>query len=203
MIVQNDDVDDHTKLLLVMTSKTFYLQFNKFIKDSISKRGLRIKYSQCDDLYEEYVVYGLPQNHVHICNWATGVLLDAIFSSYVHIDEVEQIIELFPNSVIFSLGIMRCRRFVSPLAAAIYDTRIGIDIIELLLMKGANPNTFISLDGQLKHIYNDIPPHVRKTQIQKLLVDYGAKPDLTPPNSDYGIVDSNFEFKKMFDLKKK
>jgi hypothetical protein len=101
-------------------------------------------------------------------------LLDALFTgyklpfSYSRFDEyhqeiehdIKEIVVLTPQSMTCTIGTLRCRAYVPPLAAACINENIPLHIVEFLLEKGANPNATYDLNGQPIDILSDLKKNI-------------------------------------------
>lgn len=61
-------------------------------------------------------------------------------------DDVREIIRLFPDSVHCDMGYARCRSNLTPLYFASLNNDIPIEVVEILLQNGANPNHEIDIN---------------------------------------------------------
>ena len=94
-------------------------------------------------------------------------------------EDINQILKLMPESIHCKFGQLRCRYEVTPLYAACINPNIPLDIVELLLQKGADPNEKILLNGgpinslvDLKNNLEDSSPE-RYNKIKELFIKYG------------------------------
>jgi hypothetical protein len=96
-------------------------------------------------------------------------------------DDVREIVELFPSSVNCNVAEIRCRDGVHPLAAAVHNEEVPVEIIEFLLQNDADPNMTYSVNcrpqtilDDLKYGQCDLEPE-RVEQIKELLWIYGGR----------------------------
>lgn len=99
-------------------------------------------------------------------------------------NDIMRIVKLFPRSIHFDNGQMRCRRYVTPLAAACHNENIPPKIIDFLLKNGASSSTTIYLEPSTEYIslLEDLRNHVkgessrrRFETIEKLFNKHKAK----------------------------
>lgn len=225
VLIENDCLDFTCKVSLARTSKVLYRKTLSHI-DQLKKNYLAEKYSAYQDLsVDSFHVFGTHKkivfDGIQKSIDASGILLDFLFSGcdlpfakhslpfpekLENFDRIlEEILKFFPDSVAFSLGEMRCRRFITPLVAAIYNPLVSVENIEMLLKNGANPNTFIKRNNDILHICNDswaakvnFFATDRNSKIFKLLLCYGSDTNSKRP-SEKQLFMWNFQQKEKFD----
>jgi hypothetical protein len=92
-------------------------------------------------------------------------------------NDIKEIVVLTPQSMTCTIGILKCTKYVPPLAAACFNESIPLHIVEFLLEKGANPNATYDLDGQPIDILSDIKINIspeRFAAIEVLFNKYRA-----------------------------
>jgi|GEM_PF-2086045 len=137
------------------------------------------KYHKYNDMFKEY--HENPQ------------LLDALstgwersgkptFSVYNQVigEDIKEIVKLIPESINCVTRFLHQRRSgVHPLAVACFNENIPVDIIELLLKNGANPNATYHSGGDQISLLADpaiqATTNPRITYIKQLLTSYGGQ----------------------------
>lgn len=154
----------------------FYSLMKKYMEDYHIALYLSNHYYKYDDCY-------------NYCKKGPGLLIDALFAgcrlpfAYSSKEEynstvwkdIHTIVELFPKSIHYDSGQLRCRYEVTPLMAACINRNIPMDIIELVLANGADQNKKILLNNYPISILEDLKDNVsdsRWKQIQELFEKY-------------------------------
>ncbi len=99
---------------------------------------------------------------------STNIYHSAVFD-YQTIDDVKDIVRLFPKSIDYSLGKARCRDDVNPLWVACYNKQIPFSIIELLLKSGANPNSTIKVCAKETEVIKDCKDNLNNERYETIL----------------------------------
>lgn len=93
-------------------------------------------------------------------------------------EDIKEIVKLTPQSLKCALGELRNRKFVTPLIIACFNENIPIHIVELLLEKGANPNTSYEVDYTQTHMLKDVKKLLENPErfaaIEALFKKYGV-----------------------------
>jgi hypothetical protein len=92
--------------------------------------------------------------------------------------DIKFIVEYIPHSIKCTKGQLRCREYVTPLAAACMNINIPMHIIECLLQNGADPNGMYKLNGRYIKIIDDFKNTIaesRYNEVYNLFVRYGLK----------------------------
>lgn len=115
---------------------------------------------------------------------STGCDLPPQRSLYTFTSETEKdirdLVRLCPSSLYCIAGILRCKKFVTPLYIACRNDKIPIHIIEFLLKNGAIKNTSIYVSNKKTHILEDLRDEIseeRFDQISSLFLKYGITED--------------------------
>lgn len=167
--------------LIVLIVKAVLRYKNQFyVIDSSSPEQL----VRTDALVHKYCSYNRDYEN-------PGTLLDALFTGCrfpytpstfnVYTPEIEndikEIVRLTPQSMNCTLGTLRSRDNVSPLAAACFNTNIPLHIIEFLFQQGADPNATLDVNGHPVRILADLESNMsaeRFAAIKALFIRYGA-----------------------------
>lgn len=126
------------------------------------------KYNHYQEDYENptyrqqpYLSYEPKGNPMLLDALFTGCSLpyaDSTFDEYT--EEIEKdikaMVKLNPQSIHCNFGELRCRTNVTPLMAACANPNIPIDIIELLLVNGADPKVKISVNNKDRCFLEDL-----------------------------------------------
>lgn len=83
--------------------------------------------------------------------------------------DIREIIELIPCALHSTYGELRCRTYVTPLHAAIFNDTVPIKVVAYLLEKGASPADKIRIDGKPYHICEDMYGNVQVDRIDAIL----------------------------------
>jgi hypothetical protein len=70
--------------------------------------------------------------------------------------DIKDIVKLTPQSMNCTLGTLRCRTHVPPLAIACYNVNIPLHIVEFLLKQGADRNATLKFNGYPVSIFTDL-----------------------------------------------
>lgn len=135
-------------LQLSLTSKSFY----KLLKNTSTILSrmfiLYNKYSKYNYDYEDPCTvdyFGINYNFD-----APPILIDALNSgsrypvlkyshSKIDVNDVMEIVRLFPGAMNSNLGSMRCRLKITPFVAAVYNVNVDEQMLIFLLQNGADP----------------------------------------------------------------
>lgn len=63
-------------------------------------------------------------------------------------DDILDIIELMPDTLNCSMGFLKCRKDITPLAAACHNENLPLPLIEILVKKGCNPEDKVLLENK-------------------------------------------------------
>ena len=131
------------------------------------------KYYQYNECYK-YCKNNKVYNPILIDILLSGCNLPLAYSTYNSFEkeqeeDLKKCIELFPNSINSTYGILRCRTNVTPLHAACLNEKIPLHIINYLIMNGADINIPININGKNVNILNDINDNNRGNSIIKTL----------------------------------
>ena len=145
-------------------------QHKKLIVDSIDIGGslLDILFTGCD----------LPYCRSTFNQWTEEIEKD-----------FQTLLKLKPETIGYCLGQMRCRDYVCPLVAACSNDHVPSHIVESLLKAGANPNTFVWVNGYPRHIIKDLRKNKYGREKIDILKKYGADPVTPCPET---VVDAVF-----------
>ena len=91
----------------------------------------------------------------------SGCNLPSALSSYERFtseleEDLKKCIQLFPDCVNSTFGQLRCRYYVTPLHAACFNDYIPINIIEYLVIHGADTNCPINVNGSKMCVLEDL-----------------------------------------------
>ena len=154
----------------------------KHFNDLLRVRELYQKYSYYNKRYE------IPLNYWYRIYEDLVIeptqLLDALFagcklpyasSSVKYYDDtveqdIKDIIRLIPNSIYCNLGSLRCRYYVTPLAAACHNDNIPSHIIKLLFEAGCSSLTQIKLNTSVILLRDDIHGNIEEPRLSQILL---------------------------------
>lgn len=185
IFLNQDIINKKNDLLNIsLLCKEFYILFK-------SNKSF-IKINQIHNLYNKYNNLNLDYCKIG-CGWTIDAFksevpkgnpqLLSLISSPFHIlnekelNDLKEIINIFPKSIYCNIGRMRCREFITPLIMSCFNNSISIDIIELMLKNGSDPNSFILLNAKKIHLLTDLRDNdkARYELLKPLLEKYGAK----------------------------
>ncbi len=90
-------------------------------------------------------------------------------------DDIKFMIVNNPQSIHCSFGILRCRERITTLAMACINYNIPIDIIELMLINGADPNAGYYVNGYYTNMMDDLVicmGNIRYSELENLFKKY-------------------------------
>ena len=155
----------------------------KILKDNLLKMKERFhlisKYSKYNTDYQFYYKsnpYKVVGNPILLdilfteCNLPYADSTFEYFSEQIEKD-LKRCIELFPNSINSTFGVLRCRYDVSPLHAACFNSNVPLRIIKHLIENGADTKHPISVNGDKINILDDLDDNnnFRSESIRKFL----------------------------------
>lgn len=202
-------------LIISLANTTMKAMCSKRLIDLSRINELVAKYSKYNDIYldpKKYWFYENPKGNPHLLDALYSgcklFLVARTFESYnpEMENDIKDIVKLTPQSINCIIGSHINRNEVPPLAAACFNVKMPLHIVEFLLQQGANPNaTLKTMNGRIS-IFEDLKQHVgfngfpdleRITAIKALFIKYGAKIETTQdtpqPSTTYG---SNIENKE-------
>ena len=134
---------------LSLTCKKFKEIFAEKLEDLKKINALIEKYSKYNDDYEpEKIPLFVSDDMEKKFPGGNPQLLDALFTGYDYAkhsfsaytpkieEDIKQIVKLTPQSLNCILGVLRCRDYLPPLAAACWNKNIPVHMVEFLLKKG-------------------------------------------------------------------
>jgi hypothetical protein len=150
------------------TNKNFYFTLKNTLNDLSRMYFLYSKYSRYNSEYEnpqEYYIlddgdlYNFDDPPILIDAMNTNCVLPFAFHSQKTIifdDEIRDIIRLMPRSIYSNLGRLRCRNYVTPFVAAVFNTNISEDVLTYLIQNGCDPYAKYELNGVGINAVDDI-----------------------------------------------
>lgn len=78
------------------------------------------------------------------------------FDNVTDYNAIWEILKLFPDCIHSDYGVLRCRNYITPLAAACYNNSIPVTIIEQILKAYPDCDRTISMNGHRISIVDDI-----------------------------------------------
>ena len=78
------------------------------------------------------------------------------FDNVTDFKAIWEILKLFPDCIHSDYGVLRCRNYITPLAAACYNNSIPVTIIEQILKDYPDCDRTISMNGHRISIVDDI-----------------------------------------------
>lgn len=175
----------------IQLNKLYYLLTkNSIYKTNFINAQIIAKYISEYSVYQKEYEYnlGLPwfniENPILIDILFTNCNLPHSLSSYLYLKndkikkDIKTILNIVPKCVNSSYGILRDRTCITPLYAACINEKIEIEIIELLIQRGANIDHYINILGHYISILEDLRYNLHSARysiIEKLFEKYNKK----------------------------
>jgi hypothetical protein len=91
-----------------------------------------------------------------------------IFNNEIKKD-VYDMINLMPECIQCKFGQLRCRTEVTPFIAACYNPNIPMEIVELLLKNGAQPNDGVMVNGNKTNLIKELETTISKYRLNNII----------------------------------
>lgn len=138
--------------------------------------------------YNESYEYCLSKK---VCNGHSPILLDMVLSGYsmpvgkyscskFSVDEIVEIIDLLPETLLSDMGEVRCREYITPIVAACFNIKCPLYIIEYLINRTIHYFGTKKLHSAISYklncgwitIFDDAEYIDRWTEIEKIFKSY-------------------------------
>lgn len=151
---------------IALTNKKFYSYLKNTLTDLYRMYFLYSKYSKYNDEYEHpektfiYITgynFECPPTLIDAMNSGNNRLPFAKHSSEtVNFGDIMEIMRLMPQSIQSNIGQLRCREYVTPFVAAVFNDKITEDILIYLIQHGCDPHTKYKLNNYEIDLLEDI-----------------------------------------------